>query len=398
VVDGDEPGTDEMLDHGRRVLVGHVDVVPADPAPRVRRAVTERGEPGEQAPGQFLTVAVQLPVRRLGGVGEGAVDAASGLVADQGQAVAAPPSPGLEQRVRQQRQHADAAVRVGHQLGQQGALQRQLFLDSGLGDGATQLLHAHRPDRYLGIVEGANELGVSRAMSVEVRSYADHHPTPAVLGAGGGDQCLNESAAFVGVRTQREDLLELVHDDKDLAVRRRRIGHLPHDPVQASSVVHQLAAQVTWCLSDQHRQPQGALLERMRPWREHHDGAVAVRCVPTRYQTGAQHRRLPSAGGAKDSDEPVTCQTTHQVSDQLLAPEEAVRVGRLERRQTYIRRHRILGTGRGLAGRAGRELGRQRVPATLPMLGVAAARAYVGQRHAEAGQPPSTRRSGEGRR
>lgn len=123
-----------------------------------------------------------------------------------------------------------------------------------------------RPHRELRVVQGFQQLRVRRAVHVEVRADTEHDPAPAVVLGHGGQQGVEKPAAFVLVPAEREELLELVdHHDQ--------FGPgLTGEPMQGTTIGHQVRVQLPRRRTDHPGKADRALLQRMRPRREHHGG------------------------------------------------------------------------------------------------------------------------------
>jgi hypothetical protein len=245
-------------------------------------ALAERGQTQEEQPGQALLRRSQGGIGGLGGPGERVVDATGRLETGEREHGPAAPSPSLQQRVRQQREYAHPVVRAGHELGEQGALDRVSGPHGRFGDGPAQFVQGHRPDHDLGVVERRHQLRVTGTVGVEVGPHAQHHPAPAALLTCGGEQGVDEPGAFVGLSAEREDLLELVHHQQQFGSAGLRSERLPDDAVQPAGVGGQLGP-------DRRGRPSGgggerdrALLQWVCARREQHRRAVRVRPPPGR--------------------------------------------------------------------------------------------------------------------
>ena len=217
-VEREQPAAGQVLQDEGDVRVGDVQLASCDAPFGVLGALTRHRQAEEQVPRDALLMRVQRGVQGLGRPRECVVDAAGGLESGQGQGVSPAPSPGLHQGVGQQRQYAHLAEGVGHQGGQQGALDRVTGADSGLDDGLTQLVGAHRPDHDLSVAQRLDQVRVARAVRVEVGPDAQHHPATTVLRPRGGQQRVDEPGALGLLGAEGEDLLELVHHQHQLGL------------------------------------------------------------------------------------------------------------------------------------------------------------------------------------
>jgi hypothetical protein len=180
---------------------------------------SETGRRTKLAPCSLRGDPLRLRQPRVGGLGEtshGAAHTAGALVRGAAHHAAIALAPLLEQRGRQQRQ---AARLVKHIL-DQGIRERRLHPEpdppSGLDDRPPQLVAPHRADEHLVRADEPREPVVGTAMSVEVGADRDHdlHAAVAVL----GERCerIQKPGPLTLVAADREDLLELVHDENRL--------------------------------------------------------------------------------------------------------------------------------------------------------------------------------------
>ncbi|ANZ38806.1 hypothetical protein BBK82_24820 [Lentzea guizhouensis] len=312
-----------------------------------------------------------LPLRRgelgvdgLGGAGDGVLDAADLLVAGQCDGHAAAALPGLRQRVLHERQRGRLAGDVRDQPADQRGLDGGTGVAGGFGDGAAQLVTGHRADQELAALDRLDQFGVPGEVAVEVRADADddvrrphegRHEPVALLRPG-----------------EREDLLELVDDQHEARV-------VLADPQSQGGGVGELSSQ-------RHRGPAGELGEPDRALVGRvHTGREDQRVVEPRQQTGAQQRRLAAARRPEHADERAAPDQVDELRGELLAPEEAVGVLRLERLEPHVRRR----TGRRLRRRG------DGPPPPFPLDRVAAARLDVGEGDGERGQLAPTGRVGQ---
>ena len=322
---------------------------------------------------------VQRGVQSLGRPRECVVDAAGGLEPAQGQGVSPAPSPGFHQGVGQQRQYAHLPEGVGHQGGQQGALDRVTGADGGLDDGLAQLVGAHRPDHDLSVAQRLDQVRVARAVRVEVGPDAQHHPATTVLRPRGGQQRVDEPGALGLVGAEGEDLLELVHHQHQLGLAGIVGQCLADQPMQVARVGDEFGVQLSRRTAGDAGELDRALLQRMRPRREQ-QRTPALPAQP-RDQPGPQQRRLSRSRGTEHRHHPAPYQPLEQLLNQPFATEEPLGVVGLERRQPGIRRTLVIQPG------VGRQFRRNLVPAPLPLRRITPTGANIGQRHGKARQP-----------
>ncbi|WST43820.1 hypothetical protein OG592_06075 [Streptomyces avidinii] len=359
-----------------------VRLVPGDPAPGVLRTVAQSRQPQEQRPGEIPLYRRQRQVCGLGGLRERVLDAARGLVPVQGQPTAAAAAPGLDHRMGDQRQRPRLTGRVRDHRGQQRAGHRAPGEHGRPRDDLAQLLTAHRTDRDLRVAHRLDQVGVLDAVAVEIGAHTEHDPGPAGRRRAGRDQQGDERVALVPVPAEGEDLLELVDHDQRVDVRRAVDRGLPDPQVQRRRIAPQLGQQRAGWFSRQGGQADRALLHGVGTRREEHHRP------PRRPRAGdeprPQQRGLPRSGGPEDRQEPALTHLCQHLARQPLAPEEAVGVLRLERRQPRVRRPLQAGFRALDAGCADGDLRGDRVPSGLPCAAVAPAGRHVRQRDAQA--------------
>ena len=242
-VERDEPDRGQPLEQLRRARqVGQL--VAAHPPLGVLGAVAERAQAQEELLGDGLAGGIQPGDDVLRGPGQRVAQPAGRLVAAEGQRRAAPAPPGLQQHVGQQRQRARLVRADRDQLGDERGLHPQPGLLGRLGDDVAQLLLVERADEDLRVAQRGDELGVARAVAVEVGPHAEHDAGPAGLGAARRSTSASISQArSAGVRAEGEDLLELVDDEHEVARSLRRVGQrLAHAQVQVRRVGRELGA------------------------------------------------------------------------------------------------------------------------------------------------------------
>lgn len=248
-----QPGLREEVQQVR------VDVQPA--AAALRDPVALHGdEPQEDLPGRALVVLAEAREERLGGLRGDVLDAAGLLEARERQRHAALAPPRLDQCLLHQRQRV-LVRRVGHQPGDDRGLDGGADLGGGFGDGAAQLVRAHRLD---------DDLGAADALLTPALLVVGAHGEHDVGAAGdGGDEVLRV-----------ECLLEVVDEQHEA-------GAVLADPQpEVLGVLPELLGQaVRGGVLEDVGEGGGQVLDRVLARRDHH--GVVQRGV----QTGQQQRR-----------------------------------------------------------------------------------------------------------
>ena len=124
----------------------------------------------------------------------------------------------LGEGVLHQRERARLIADIGHDHRHQPGFERNADTLSRVGDGALEFVGSHWRDGDGGQLQQAGELGIAQWPIPEVRPNRHHDPQ---LGSGLGrrrQQTLEEAAGHRIVVDQREELLELVDDENELAV------------------------------------------------------------------------------------------------------------------------------------------------------------------------------------
>lgn len=126
VVEGEQPRGDQPVEHGAGAVgVAEVEFRVLGRAPGVGGAVARGDKPQQDPPGQVGLGRGQFAVHLLGGADDGAAQSPGGLVAGDGQGAAGAVPPGLQQRVRHQRQSAGRVLDLVDQACGQGAFDDQ---------------------------------------------------------------------------------------------------------------------------------------------------------------------------------------------------------------------------------------------------------------------------------
>ena len=220
VVEGDQPGPGQPVqDDGRVAGAVGVEFGATGGTAGVVAVLARDDQPQHHSAGEPGLLRRKAAVEVLGGLGDRTPDAAGGLVPLEAQRAAAAAVPGLQERVGHQ---GKAAGLIGDVLDDpvgQGPFNGQAVGRGGFDDGLAQFVRAHGGDEQARTAQSGREAAVFAESAVEVRACRDHHPQPAV-GPGACQQPVEETGALGGVLAEREDLLELVHDDPRLSVPR----------------------------------------------------------------------------------------------------------------------------------------------------------------------------------
>ena len=234
------------------------------------------------------------------------------------------------------------------------------------GDGHPQLGFGHRADHEVPVLQRAHQLGNGGAPVREIPAHRDHHQRGRLLpraGRGRGGRAQRRDERLPGrlpaqVRVQREDLLELVHDQHQprRAVTGRRCPFIaagcggqhrgPDGQVRLIRVPGQPLPDRQRVRAAKSGQPGGQLSQRILG-RRHHDTRPPVRprhlLAPgqDRQQPGPQQRGLPRPRRPGDHHHPAAGrpggQFRRQLGGQPLPPVEHVRIGLAERQQPPVR-------------------------------------------------------------
>ncbi len=278
-------------------------------------------QPQQQVSDHRLLIVRHVGVDLLGGPGDGAADAAAGLVAGDGQGPALALHPGLAQRVGQQRERARLVLDLAHQQVDQAGLEQQPGLLRRSLDAGTELVGSHRSEQEQPLLDEPGERRVDGGLADPVRTQRqDQRSALRVISQG-----VEEPGSLIERLAQRDRLFALVDDqDGDSASRRER----------------------------------GEGVERVSARRHHeHPSAVPFQGGG---DTGPDQRRLAAARGADHDEDACPRQTSETLGDLVLSPEEAVAVSHAVGHETAVGAHRARLGKRGLHGQ-GRVLPQDRL-------------------------------------
>ncbi|GLF95322.1 hypothetical protein SYYSPA8_13515 [Streptomyces yaizuensis] len=320
----------------------------------------------------------------FGGVGDGAVDAADGVVGGEGEGTAAAPSPDLQQRVRHQRQSAGLRGRLCHDPRGQLPFHDQTGRTCRADHRLAQLSRIHRAKGEVCGAQDADQGGVLGAVAVEVGAHGDHHAQSAVRFAG-REQLVEETGAFFRVLAEGEDLLELVDH---------------HDRVPGRDPPPGAAGTTGGCFGSGGA-PRLGLPEvgggeglgvcggRAGARCDDPDRRAGHRGVPgvleCRDQSRSEEGGFAAAGGPCEDHHPVGGDEFDEAVEEFLTAEEEVAVGGLEAGQPPVRGL----TGRGVVDDPDRPLLDHTgglVPAGLPRGRIPSADRHIGEDQGERGQ------------
>jgi hypothetical protein len=204
----DEPGGDEALNDGVGLpgLPEWRQLFACDAPSGISEAFAGFDHSQKQRSQDFTVALVESFEQLLGGLDKRTAHPARRPVGGKGEGAAFAAGPGLAQGMGHQGQHAGLGLRVGQDhLGEAG-FERQPPDLRGLLDGATKLVAAQRSEKdVVGRDLGPEAWHVGEA-SIEVGAHRDQ------ASCGVLDDSIGERGPFVGVVTEREDLLELVND------------------------------------------------------------------------------------------------------------------------------------------------------------------------------------------
>ena len=354
---GDHPLVDE---HGQDlvgvgvagpVLGGHPQLGQRDRRAARRQVVAHVDKPEQQPPGEQPLRGGQALVGALRRLGQRVADPAARPVVGHGHRAAAAALPGGQHRVRQQRQRpglvrlplALAAVRMRGQVGEdhvhEAVLHLRPRLPGGLDDRPAHLLGVHRAEQDVPLLQRAQQPGVAHRLAVEVGAQREHDEGFLRQGAQRRDQRAPSGLVWA----QREDGLELVHDDRGGA---RVLAPCGACVCREAPGAVRLGTGRRLCAAGGIRDERGELRYPGHGQVVDRDLVAAARRLgfggrpEPGQQPGPQQGRLPRPGGADEHQGQVRM-LLREESDQLgdvLAAEEQPLVGRLEPGQAPVRR------------------------------------------------------------
>jgi hypothetical protein len=158
LADCDQPGGGQPL-KDQPGLLGAPDAAQlfqAGSALGVDRALTDSGQPQEDASGDLPLGGAEPGVDILGGLGDRSLDPARGQVVGQGEGAAPMPLPGLQQCVREQGQGACFVPGVVQRGLHQGRLDRQPGVGCRLREHRAKLALGHWADQQLRVLQGGD--------------------------------------------------------------------------------------------------------------------------------------------------------------------------------------------------------------------------------------------------
>ncbi len=374
-VEGEQAVAAEGLDHGLHGLPEPLErehLGPPDPPPRVLTALPERDEAQEELPGGRPARVVEAPVEVLRPLYQRPRDPADRAVGVERHLVVAAPLEQLGQRVLEERQRpglvGHLADDLRHELGADGhalALGRP-------GHGALQFLRGEGRDDLGPAPDQGRDLPVPEGAVEEIRSQREHHAKAARRFAHGRGEGPEERPAASLVPAEREDLLELVHEQQCLRPIREEAVQGPR---QTALVPLQLLEEP---VGGSQRDP----LERRRQLLEGIGARQHLRDEPSfgaregagaqlRDEAGPNDRRLAAPRRSDDREEPGVREEGEERVAEGLPPEEVGRVGLEEGAEALVGVADLGGRGpSGIGGRGLAERLRERDRVGEPVGGV----------------------------
>ncbi len=312
--DADQAAGGQHVEHARDVVVSvGVELVERHQPANRGAADVLAGETQQDAARHGLLARIEAVEGCLGQSRHRAAHAAGLLVSGQTHRAGLAPLPELDQRGGQQRQRAGLTLDVGEQAVDELGLDVQACAPRGTLDRPPQLVALHRSDEDVVGTDEPDQVGICRAVAVEVGANGEDHAGPAPGVRAQRDEGVDERGPLVPVATQREALLELVDRDEQ-AIVRRRVGGCPLE------------------------RPHGVFAraqQQLRPVL-----AVRQRAAGERRQQARAHGgRFAAARRAHDGQQRRAGEPGHHVGDQALAPEEELGVTDVERRQSLVGAH-----------------------------------------------------------
>jgi hypothetical protein len=160
------------------------------------------------------------------------------------------------------------------------------------------------------------------AATIEVGAERDSHGRTPIRILRGANERVKERRSLIRVWADREDLFELIDREHDALARpraRERVGN-----VRRAKRAFELGNRMLARPHQQHAPPGASGQNASRERRQH---------------ARAQDRRFAASRGADDPGERATREPGNEVGDDLLTPEEIVRVAHVEEGEPLERAH-----------------------------------------------------------
>ena len=175
----DESGTNQQPDDTFTTRVAQQAAAGHPAADRI--TLEGRGDEAEQDGAQRRPLLRrEAVVEPIGRAGDGAPDAAAAAVALDRQGAALAPTPGLHERMRQQRKTAGFSIAVAHQQLDQAVLQAQPGDLRRLLDRLPQRGSCQRADEMETVLDEPAEVGMTAELAETVTADGDDHDTTAI--------------------------------------------------------------------------------------------------------------------------------------------------------------------------------------------------------------------------
>ena len=237
-----------------------------------------------------------------------------------------------------QRQGARLIADVGDDLGDEPRLEANADASRWPLDRLRKLVLRGRGDRDHPGPQELPELRVAERVVEEVGAQRDENARTRAWVVGERGEAREEAAARLLVGRQREQLLELVDDEQQLASGRQDPLHDAADP---ELVARELLDEVVRPLHCDPEERGGELLEGIRA-REHVGDEPRCRsrqrsAAQRRDEPGLDDRRLSDPGRAYDGDQAPVADRAHELVDERIASVEVGGVRLAERLQALVR-------------------------------------------------------------
>ncbi len=221
VVEGQQPvvavGFQRRLDRCLRDVEG-VELADRDPPARVLASLAERDQPQEDLLDRPPPLGIGGRVEEVRAGCEGARHPAHLPVRGQREPIPIPSLEELRERVLQQRQSAGLVRDVGDHLGDETRLEEGGLPFRRSADRLLQLVGGERRNRLVPRRQELAEPRVHERPVVVIRSERHDHPEPAARIECRDSQRFQGELAFPLVGRQREQFLELIHDEEQLRI------------------------------------------------------------------------------------------------------------------------------------------------------------------------------------